>query len=244
VIDLHCHLLPGLDDGPATMPEALALAALAAADGTSTIVATPHIDRHWRVSPLELPQRVAAMRDALAERDIALRIHTGGEIAIPRLADLSPEELDVLRLGDGPYLLVECPLESSPWDFDAALLKLRERGETMLLAHPERCPVFQREPERLVRLVDAALLCSITAGAMWGQFGRRVRAFTIELLGAGLVHDVASDAHDSVRRPPGLRTAFAAAEPYVPGISAQAEWLSRLVPEAILAGASLPPRPL
>jgi protein-tyrosine phosphatase len=244
VIDLHFHLLPGLDDGPQGMPEALDLAARAVASGTSTVVATPHIDHRWRVSPLELPLRVAAMRDALEQHGIALDVRAGGEIAIARLADLRREELDALRLGGGPYLLVECPSDPNPWDFDAVLLKLRERGETLLLAHPERCPLFQREPERLARLVEGGLLCSITAGSMWGQFGRGVRRFTIELLREGLVHDVASDAHDSQRRPPGLGAAFAAAERDLPGISAQLDWLARLAPEAILAGASLPPRPV
>ncbi len=243
MIDLHCHLLPGLDDGPRTMPEALALARRAAASGTSTIVATPHINRHWRVDPLELARRVAAMQDALDRDGVALELRTGGEIAITRLADLRAEEIDALRLGGGPYLLLECPSDPSPWDFDAVLLKLRERGEAILLAHPERCPLFQREPERLVRLVESGLLCSITAGSMWGQFGSAVRRFTIELLRARLVHDVASDAHDSERRPPGLGTAFTSAEQDLPGISAQAEWLSRLAPAAILAGESLPAMP-
>jgi protein-tyrosine phosphatase len=243
VIDLHCHLLPGLDDGPRSMPEALALARQAAAGGTSTIVATPHINHHWRVDPLELAERAAAVRDALARERIALDLATGGEIAITRLADLQPEEIDLLRLGDGPHLLLECPLEPDSWDFDAVLLKLRERGESILMAHPERCPLFQREPQRLVRLVEHGLLCSITAGSMWGQFGRRVRDFTLALLREGLVHDVASDAHDSERRPPGLGAAFVSAERDLPGIGAQADWLSRLAPAAILAGESLPARP-
>jgi protein-tyrosine phosphatase len=243
VIDLHCHLLPGLDDGPRGMPEALALARQAVAGGTSTIVATPHVNRHWRVDPLELAGRVTAMRDALDEDGIELDVASGGEIAITRLADLRAEEIDALRLGEGPYLLLECPIDPTPWDFDAVLLKLHERGEAILLAHPERCPLFQREPQRLVRLVEAGLLCSITAGSMWGQFGRRVRDFTIELLRAGLVHDVASDAHDSERRPPGLGGAFTSAERDLPGISRQADWLSRLAPAAILAGESLPARP-
>ncbi len=243
MIDLHCHVLPGLDDGPKEMSEALAMSRLAAASGTTTIVATPHIDRHWRVSPLDLQDRVGALRDALKIEEIPLQIETGGEIAITRLPELRHEEIDVLRLGEGPYLLLECPLERSSWDFDAALLRLRERGEAMLLAHPERCPLFQREPERLVRLVESGALCSITAGSMWGQFGGLVRDFTIELLREGLVHDVASDAHDSKRRPPGLGTAFASAERELPGISSQAEWLSRLAPAAILQGANLPARP-
>jgi len=243
VIDLHCHLLPGVDDGPKSMPEALALARMAAACATTILVATPHIDRHWRVDPLEVPRRAAELSDSLRQQDIALEIRTGGEIDISRLASLRAEEIAALRLGGGPYLLLECPLSPTSWDFDMILLKMRERGEAIVLAHPERCPLFQREPQRLVRLVEAELLCSITAGSMWGQFGEHVRQFTIEILREGLVHDVASDCHDCERRPPGVGNAFSAAERHLPGITLQAEWLTRLAPAAILAGEPLPPRP-
>ncbi len=225
------------------MSEALALAAAAANAGTTVLLATPHIDRHWGVEPLQLGAHVAELGRALHEADIAIDVRAGGEIEIARLASLQPSEIDALRLGGGPYLLLECPLGASVWDFDAVLLKLSERGEKILLAHPERCPVFQREPQRLARLVQSGLLCSITAGSMWGQFGERVRRFTIDLLREGLVHDVASDAHDSQRRPPGLGTAFSLAERDLPGLAAQAEWLTCLAPAAILAGGTLPPRP-
>lgn len=243
MIDLHCHVLPGVDDGPRALTDALALARVAASAGTTTLVATPHINRHWPLDPLEVPARVAALQEQLDANGIALELRAGGEIAIPRLPELSSDELDALRLGGGPYVLLECPLEPATWDFDAVLLRLRERGESILLAHPERCPLFQREPERLARLVDAGLLCSITAGSMWGQFGELVRVFTAEILRAGLVHDVASDAHSSERRPPGIGQAFVQMESYLPGISEQAEWLTRLVPAAILSGEPLPPCP-
>jgi len=112
-----------------------------------------------------------------------------------------------------------------------------------VLAHPERSPLFQQEPERLARLVDAGLLCSLTAGSISGTFGSPVRRFSIELLREGLVHDLSSDAHDQRARPPGIGAALATAEDELPGISAQSEWLTELVPAAILAGEALPPRP-
>jgi len=242
VIDLHCHVLPGVDDGPRELSAALALARAAAEAGATVLVATPHIDLRWRLEPLQLPARVAALQRELDERGIALQLRVGGEIALPRLPDLDEQELDTVRLGGGPYLLLECPLEPASWDFDVALMRLRERGESILLAHPERCPLFQREPQRLAQLVRAGLLCSITAGSMWGQFGSLARAFCARLLHDGLVHDVASDAHDARRRPPGLGEAFASMERELPGISAQRRWLTQLAPEAILNGTPLPPR--
>lgn len=243
MIDLHCHVLPGLDDGARTPADSLAIARLAERAGTSTLLATPHIDRHWGVDPLDVGRRVAALGRELRENGVVLELRAGGEVDILRLASLTAAQTDAVRLGGGPYLLLESPLSRTSWDFDAVLLRLRERGEAILLAHPERCPVFQREPERLERLVAEGVLCSITAGSMWGQFGETVRRFTIELLSQGLVHDVASDAHDPRRRPPGLGEAFASAETHLPGLRAQADWLTRLVPAAILAGEPLPPRP-
>jgi len=243
MIDLHCHILPGLDDGPATMADALAMATVAVASGTTTVVATPHIDGRWGVRPSELSRRVAALVDALSGAGISLDVRTGGEIDISRFANLRPDDLDRVRLGGGPYLLLESPLSPAAGDSDMLMLRIQSRGEQILLAHPERCPLFQREPERLVRLVDAGLLCSISTGSLRGQFGEHVRSFTIDLLRAGLVHDLASDAHNDWRRPPQLGQALSEVEAEVPGIGGQAEWLTRLAPAAILAGEPLPARP-
>ena len=243
MIDLHCHLLPGLDDGPTTIADSIALARVAAAAGTTTIVATPHIDGRWGVRPAELPRRVSALRDALTEEQVALDVRTGGEIDISRFADLSGEDLDHVRLGDGPYLLLESPLSPTAGDFDVLLLAIRRRGEQILLAHPERCPLFQREPERLLRLVDAGLLCSISTGSLRGQFGEHVRRFTLDILRAGVAHDLASDAHDHLHRPPQLADVAAEVERELPGIAGHWDWLTRLAPAAILAGEPLPARP-
>lgn len=243
MIDLHCHVLPGLDDGPANMHGALAMAQAALAAGTTMLVATPHIDHTWRVRPEAISQRASALREALEREGIELELQTGAEIALSRLADLSPAQLAELRLGEGPYLLMECPLEQTAGDFDELLLRIHGREQSIVLAHPERSPLLQQEPERLARLVEEGLLCSLTAGSIAGMFGGAVRRFSLELLRAGLVHDVSSDAHDHLNRPPRLGDALAAAEAELPGIGFQAEWLTTLAPAAILAGEPLPERP-
>ena len=243
-IDIHCHLLPGLDDGPGNMSEALAMAEAAVLSGTTHMVATPHIDQTWRVRPRLIAARAQALRDALRDAGIPLQVSTGAEIALSRLVDLSASELDSLRLGGGPYLLIECPLSPTAGDFDSLLMRVHARGEPIVLAHPERSPLFQQEPERLARLVAAGMLCSLTAGSLKGVFGPMVRRFSIELLRDGLVHDLSSDAHDHVGRPPGLADALASIEDELPGIGRRREWLTQLAPAAILAGEALPEPPL
>ncbi len=244
MIDLHCHLLPGIDDGPATLEEALALARAAAAGGTRTMIATPHIDHRWNVEPTEVAGMVDRMREALAEAHIELDVRAGGEIALSRLADLDSAQVQAVRLGGGPYMLLECPHRpTAGTEFHAFVHRLRDRGERIVLAHPERSPAFQRHPDRLAALVRDGVLTSITAASLLGSFGRTVQSFSLRLLREGLVHNVASDSHDAERRGPELLAGLQAAEREVPGALRMADWLTRQVPEAILAGDELPLRP-
>lgn len=243
MIDLHNHILPGLDDGPETMAGSVALARAAVAAGVRTIVATPHIDHVYDVQPDAIPDAVAALADVLAAKGVELELRCGGEVALTRLNDLGAEDRLAVQLGDGPYLMLESPYATTGLEFDSRAYRLRMQGQDILLAHPERSPLFQREPDRLARLVDAGVLCSVSVGSISGEFGRRVRAFALKLLGEGLVHNVSSDAHDDRRRTPDIRARLETAQRSAPEIGAQTEWLTEAVPAAILAGAALPPRP-
>lgn len=236
MIDLHCHILPGLDDGPATMDDSLALAAAAASGGTSTVVATPHISWDWPDNDAAtIAAGVRALNEALYHAEIPLDVLAGGEIALSRAADLEFAELEALRLGGGPWLLVECPLTVVAPGFQQGVSRLQSQGHRVLLAHPERCPAIQRDPQLLAELVRGGARTSVTACAFTGSFGRTVRRFAFELLRQGLVHDVASDAHDAVRRPPALEALLEAA-----GLAEHATRLAREAPEAILRGTALP----
>jgi protein-tyrosine phosphatase len=244
VIDLHCHLLPGIDDGPDGVDAMLALARAAVAAGTDTIVATPHINEHFDVDPLRVAGYVEVAQRTLADHGVELQVLPGGEVDAGRWLDLSEEERDALRLGDGPYLLLECPLSVAAGAFDQLVARLCSTGQRILLAHPERSPTFLRQPQRLAELVGLGALTQITAGSLAGAFGTPAQKLGLDLLRDGLVHDVASDAHDAgPNRPPDLRLGFEAAERALPGISAQVDWLCRDAPAAILAGAPLPVRP-
>lgn len=243
MIDLHFHLLPGIDDGPGSTSEMLALARAAVAGGTRVVTATPHLDHNWGVEIADITEGLPRVRDALAAAGIELQVLPGAEISLPRFSELSPEELDAVRLGAGPYLLVESPHTLASGDFQNYLHGLRNQGHDLLLAHPERCPTFMRQPELLEELVEDGVLTSITAGSLGGRFGRDIYDFSLSLLEQGLVHNVASDAHSAERRTPALLEHFAAAEQDLPGISEHAHWLTQEAPSAILAGHALPERP-
>src|SRR3954451_13116855 len=135
--DLHCHLLPGVDDGPDTMAETLEYAATAAAAGTTTIVATPHVEL---VDVTEIPERVDALRAALAAEGIALDVHSGGELKPFSIPKLSDADLEVIAHGPpgARWLLYEVPFGGPDDEFVAGARELRDRGFGLLLAHPER----------------------------------------------------------------------------------------------------------
>jgi protein-tyrosine phosphatase len=243
VIDLHTHVLPGIDDGPATVEGSLELARAAAADGTTTLVATPHVS--WDYPGNDAP-RIAAAVEALegelerAGIDVALR--TGGEVAATRAHEMGHAELRALRLGAGEWLLAEAPLGVGVVGFETALHTLAG-GHRLVLAHPERSPLLQTQPELLKRFVAGGVLTSVTAGAFVGRFGSTVKRFALWMLEEDLVHNVASDAHDVRRRPPGLTAGLAAAEAELPGAAERAEWMTVSVPRAILAGEPIPEPP-
>jgi protein-tyrosine phosphatase len=235
VIDLHCHILPGVDDGPPTMDDTLALARAQVAAGVKQVLATPHVTWDIPTTSEQVASGVETVNAKLREEDIPLEVLTGGELALTKVPELDDVELRALALGGGPWLLVESPLTPSAAGFDNVLHHLQARGHRLVLAHPERCPAFQREPERLASLVHAGMLTSITAGALIGRFGGTVKRYAHELVRDGLVHNVASDAHDVNRRPPGLLAELEEA-----GYGDHAGWWCDQVPEAILAGTQIP----
>jgi protein-tyrosine phosphatase len=243
VIDLHSHILPGLDDGAPDMAASLEFARAAVRAGTTRIAATPHIDSRYGIGPDERDAALTELRAALAAEDIPLDVIPGGEIALERYLDLDASQLDRLRLGDGPFLLLECPLAQAAGSFDTFLAALLGQGVRMLLAHPERCPDFQRKPEKLADLVRAGALAQVTAGSLAGRFGTTVQDAALQMLAEGLVHDICSDSHSDTRRGPDLGPGLEAAEQELPGAHALADWLSIDVPHAIITGGAIPPRP-
>ena len=243
MIDIHCHILPGLDDGPANLDFSLSMARAAVDSGTQLMVATPHIRADFDVDPEEIEPRVDLFNDRLQRDRLPLRVLPGAEIGWASALELDDATLAKLSMGSGGRILLESPYGRKPVDLEGIIAGLADRGFEAVLAHPERCPLFQRDIGRLRKLVDGGTLCSITAGSMLGRFGQSVRAFTIEMLRDGLVHDVASDAHDHIHRPPNLVDGFEDVKGELPGIERCTAWYTVTSPVAILAGNPIPEMP-
>jgi protein-tyrosine phosphatase len=238
VIDLHCHVLPGIDDGPETMDGAIELARAAEAQGTSVLVATPHVTYdHLHNTSERILTSVEEVNRALRKQRIDVMVLPGAEVALERAGELDDDELAALRLGGGPWLLVECPMFAGGMGVDGQLHALASRGNKIVLAHPERCPVFQTDLARLERLVESGMLGQITASSLTGQFGRTVERISKDMVDRGLIHIAASDAHNAERRPPVIRDHLEDA-----GLDGLADWMGMEVPEAVLAGTSIPYR--
>jgi protein-tyrosine phosphatase len=238
MIDMHCHVLPGIDDGPSTLEQSLMLARAAISQGTTTIVATPHVSPRYPNDPATIERALHRLTAALSAEGLDLEILPGAEIAMTQAPALSPGALAAMALGESPWLLVECPFVEAVSGFGALLSDLRTDGHRILLAHPERCPAFHRDPAALQSFVATGMLVSITAGSLVGRFGRVVRRFALGLFAEGLVHNVASDAHDHLHRGPSVTAELDRA-----GLGPLAEWLTVTVPEAILHGGEIPTRP-
>jgi protein-tyrosine phosphatase len=238
MIDLHCHVLPGIDDGPESIEGSLMLARAAAGVGITTLVATPHVSWRYRNDADTIAALAQELAAALVLEEVPVMLRAGAEVAMTQLADIEPSELARLTLGGGPWLLLEPPFTEVSTGFDRAVLDLQRAGHSVLLAHPERCQAFHRDPDVLGRLVQAGALTSITAGSLVGRFGSTVRRFALQLVREELVHNVSSDAHSHERRRPGI-----AAELEQAGLAGLSEWLTLEVPAAILEGEPIPARP-
>jgi protein-tyrosine phosphatase len=239
MIDLHSHILRGIDDGARDLADSLEIARAAVADGINVIAATPHVRDDWPTEAGLMEDRVAELQSELDRADVPLDIRTGGEIALEWLSRLTTDELRRFGLGGSRYLLVETPYYGWPIDLPDALLALRDQGLTPVLAHPERNAEVQSNPERLAPLVEAGVLVQVTAASVDGRIGKRAADCGRGLIEDGIAHLLASDAHHASVRAVGLSSAARAA-----GGGALGRWLTRDVPSAIRVDEEIPPRPV
>jgi len=236
MIDVHIHVLPGLDDGPEEMGEAVDMCRVALADGVSVIVAAPHMcDGLFDVTRDEVLRGVRRLREQLDAHGIALAVLPGGDVRIS--TDL-PQLLKgghVMTVADrGKYMMVELPHDIVPPGLAQTLLAVQSAGTTPIITHPERNFEMQRDPALLEPLVRSGNLVQLTADSLVGRFGGQARKCARELVTRRMAHLVASDAHSLQTRRPGLSKARQAVGELLPAEEVEEMFVHR--PRKILAG--------
>jgi protein-tyrosine phosphatase len=210
MIDLHCHILPGVDDGARTLEEAVAMCRMAAMDGCQAMIATPHQRRgEWWNDDVKLLRELAAqLQSAVGD---SFRVALGGEVHVgPQLLEDVERLPDsgILPMAGSRYLLIELNVYTTPAQAAEVVHELTIAGWRPIIAHPEFIPWLARDPEHLGHLLSLGATSQVTAMSLTGDFGRRPQQDALLLLDAGLVHFVASDSHGTRNRPPGLRRAY------------------------------------
>lgn len=232
MIDLHCHILPAIDDGPAAMEESLEMGRIAVADGISCLVATPHVNGDLH-PPESIRKAVEGMNRALESAGIALEVLAGADTSALLPADV----LRRYTINGTGYVFFEFPHSHLPQNAGDLVFGAILAGLTPIVTHPERNPGILQQPGRLFSLIEAGALVQITAESLTGGFGPGARECAFYLLRKDAVHFIATDAHSSRRRPPVLSQGMQAAARILGEVKAR-----RLVvenPAAVLAGMPL-----
>jgi protein-tyrosine phosphatase len=205
LIDLHCHILPGVDDGAADLAVSLRMAEASAAAGVRVIACTPHIlpGLHHNTGP-QIRSAVASLQRELDERNIDVRLVAGADNHLTPDFIAGLREGRLLALADSRYVLVEPPHHVAPVRLEEFFFSLVMAGYTPILTHPERLTWIEARRGVMERLARSGVWLQITAGSLLGAFGRQPQYWAERLLDEGAVHIIASDAHDLERRPPDL----------------------------------------
>jgi protein-tyrosine phosphatase len=248
VIDIHCHLLPEVDDGPKSWDTAVEMCRMAAADGITHAVATPHANDRYAYDRGYLSGLLGQLRDQLREKldpapQLQLTLGCDFHLSFENLERVL-EQPHNYTIGETNYLLIELSNFSIPTQLENCFFRLGDRGLTPILTHPERNPILQQTPQRVLEWAEQGCLMQVTASALTGFWGERPELVARWLLDRSAVHILASDAHDTKRRIPNLSAARAVAAKIV-----GAEYAEALVegnPGAIVKGMPIPycPRPV
>ena len=240
MIDLHCHILPDIDDGPKSIDQSLAMARGFEEAGYEQVVATPHAvpGTHWMPSPAAIRERVAELNQALQDEGIQLTILPGMEIALdPQIPDLLKDGR-IQSLADTSYLLIEPPFQRLPLGWEQVFFELTSKGYTPLLAHPERCEQLTDKQELLDDLFSRGTYLQVNWGSFLGHHGRKATKTAVYLASRGYIHCLATDSH---RPDKGLTDSLELAAPVVEEIVGprNLELLARENPLRVLRGEPL-----
>jgi protein-tyrosine phosphatase len=254
MIDLHCHILPGLDDGPQTMEESIRMCQIAYQDGIRTIVATPHtLNGVYKNGKSVILSKVNELNDALnnselppgqrpsraggrtQNSELPLRILPGSDVHLCETTLQQVDQGEAVTIGDGgKYLMIEFTSQGIPYQAEEVLFQLIAAGIVPIITHPERNLEIGQRPQRYLRMIQMGCLGQVTAMSLTGGFGPAVKKVAGKLLTKRLLHIIASDAHSIDRRPPILSAAVGVAEKMVG--KEEAYKMVTEYPKAILEG--------
>jgi protein-tyrosine phosphatase len=240
MIDIHSHILPGIDDGPKTLEESFELAKLYVRAGFSGVVATPHWigGSVWMPDAARVSQAVADLNVALESHGIDLKLYPGMEIAMDSgIAGLFDKNM-LLSIAGTSYVLVEAPFQQMPAGWEQVFFELMSSGFRVVLAHPERCAQFGQRPGMVEEMVDSGVYVQVNYDSLLGYNGGAVRESAYRLILKGHVHCLATDSHDPINRNPesavsGRKEVEKAAGPKA------AEIMTLINPKRIISGLDL-----
>jgi protein-tyrosine phosphatase len=208
MIDIHHHLLWGLDDGSTSVENSVAMAKIAAEDGITHVVCTPHANGQYAYDRQVVAAKIAELQGILDEQKVPLKLGRGCDFHMSydniQEAKADPERFSINGLG---YLLVELPDYGISHGLTETYYQLRLAGLTPILTHPERNATLQADPERLADWLRGGLLVQVTAGSVTGRMGKQAQKMAHQLLANRWVHFLATDAHNTTSRPPRMREA-------------------------------------
>jgi len=207
MIDIHCHILPAIDDGAGDLQTSLEMFRIAAADGITHIVATPHYRHGDSPTMQDIDKKIKQVREEMTKSAIEITLLGGADIRLTYELLGAIQRNEIPTINGSRYFLLELP-DLFPPRLDDFLFDMKVRGFVPVITHPERNYSLLSAPERVDAFRDAGALFQLTAMSITGALGRRIRKFTHQLFKKGYVDFVATDAHNTGRRPPLLSMAY------------------------------------